>query len=195
VSRSTASYKREHHPVQSFPSHVITTPNGPARLQGESGVAARLVPVTVDRLVLAAPRGPDLGRRCPDGVRSWPLRELAVGELDDQRDDAQQDDPNESTSAFEREVDAKSGTREVACGDNTSTPLMIKVRHDADDAVEDGPVRRCLVRERVSECRRQLANLRARSRWRSLPADFDQRRRIRVSVAPPLCVSADSVQG
>jgi len=42
---------------------------------------------------------------------------LAVGEHDDQRDDdAQQDDPNESTSAFEREVDAKSGTREVACG-------------------------------------------------------------------------------
>jgi hypothetical protein len=39
VSRSTASYKPEHHPVQSSPSHVITTPNGPARLQGESGVA------------------------------------------------------------------------------------------------------------------------------------------------------------
>jgi hypothetical protein len=31
----------EHHPVQSFPGHVITTPNGLARLQGESGVAAR----------------------------------------------------------------------------------------------------------------------------------------------------------
>jgi hypothetical protein len=77
---------------------------------------ARLVPVTVDGLILAAPRcGPDLGRRCPDEVRSWPLRELVVGELDDQRDDdAQQDDPNESTSAFECEVDAKSGTREVA---------------------------------------------------------------------------------
>jgi hypothetical protein len=48
-------------------------------------------------------------------VRSWPLRELVIGELDDQcDDDAQQDDPNESTSAFEREVDAMSGTREVA---------------------------------------------------------------------------------
>ena len=45
----------ERHPVQSFPSHVITTPNGPVRLQGESGVAARLVPVTVDGLILAAP--------------------------------------------------------------------------------------------------------------------------------------------
>src|SRR4030088_2599135 len=56
VSRSTASYKPEHHPVQSFPSHVITTPNGPVRLQGESGVAARLVPVTVDDLILAVPR-------------------------------------------------------------------------------------------------------------------------------------------
>ena len=55
MSRSTASYKPEHHPVQSFPSHVITTPNGPVRLQGESGVAARLVPVTVDGLILAAP--------------------------------------------------------------------------------------------------------------------------------------------
>jgi hypothetical protein len=47
VSRSTASYKPEHHPVQSFPSHVITTPNGPERLQGESGAAARLDPVVV----------------------------------------------------------------------------------------------------------------------------------------------------
>jgi hypothetical protein len=36
---------------------VITTPNGPVRLQGESGVAAWLVPVTVDGLILAAPRG------------------------------------------------------------------------------------------------------------------------------------------
>ncbi|MFI6742763.1 hypothetical protein ACIBI9_58560 [Nonomuraea sp. NPDC050451] len=43
--------------------------------------------------------------------------QLVLGEPDDQRDDdAQQDDPNESTSAFEREVDAKSGTRGVACG-------------------------------------------------------------------------------
>jgi hypothetical protein len=55
VSRSTASYKPEHHPVQSFSGHVITTPNGPVRLPGESGVAARLVPVTVDGLILAAP--------------------------------------------------------------------------------------------------------------------------------------------
>ena len=52
---STASYKPEHHPVQSFPSHVIIAPNGPVRLQGESGEAARLVPVTVDGLILAAP--------------------------------------------------------------------------------------------------------------------------------------------
>ncbi len=43
------------YPVQSFPSHVITTPNGPVRLQGESDGAARLVPVTVDDLILAAP--------------------------------------------------------------------------------------------------------------------------------------------
>ena len=35
-------------PVQSFPSHLITTPNGPVRLPGESGVTAWLVPVTVD---------------------------------------------------------------------------------------------------------------------------------------------------
>jgi hypothetical protein len=36
------------------------------RLQGESGVAARLVTVTVtvDDLILAAPGRPDLGRRC-----------------------------------------------------------------------------------------------------------------------------------
>jgi hypothetical protein len=34
---------------------VITTPNGPERLPGESGVAARLVPVTVDGVILAAP--------------------------------------------------------------------------------------------------------------------------------------------
>ncbi|MFF1738416.1 hypothetical protein [Streptomyces mirabilis] len=35
---------------------MSTTPNGPVRwLQGESGVAARLVPVTVDDLILAAP--------------------------------------------------------------------------------------------------------------------------------------------
>ncbi|MER5320508.1 hypothetical protein [Streptosporangium roseum] len=90
------------------------------RLRGESGVAARLVPVTVTvvGLILAAAEadrisvGAALMR-----VRSWPLRELVVGEPDDQRDDdAQQDDPNESTTAFEREVDAKPGTREVACG-------------------------------------------------------------------------------
>jgi hypothetical protein len=53
VSRATASYKPEHHPVQSFSSHVITTPNGHVRLQGESGGAARLV--TVDGLILAVP--------------------------------------------------------------------------------------------------------------------------------------------
>jgi hypothetical protein len=65
------------------------------RFQGESGVAARLV--TVGSCCPEADR--DLGRRCPDEVRSRPLRELAVGERDDQRDDdAQQDDPNESTS-------------------------------------------------------------------------------------------------
>ncbi len=34
---------------------MITTPNGPVRTQGESGVAARLVPVTADGLILAAP--------------------------------------------------------------------------------------------------------------------------------------------
>ncbi|WP_132490220.1 hypothetical protein [Saccharopolyspora elongata] len=47
---------------------MITTPNGPVRLQGESGVAARLVPVTVDDLILAAPwrTGP---RKAPPGHR------------------------------------------------------------------------------------------------------------------------------
>lgn len=33
---------------------MITTPNGSVRLPGVSGVAARLVPVTVDGLILAA---------------------------------------------------------------------------------------------------------------------------------------------
>jgi hypothetical protein len=49
-----ASYKPEHHPVQSFPSDVITTPNGPVRLPGESGVAAPTGPGNVDGLILAA---------------------------------------------------------------------------------------------------------------------------------------------
>ena len=62
---------------------MITTPNGPVRLQGESGVAARLVPVTVDGLILAAPEA---------------------------------DRISEGAALFEREVDAKPGTREVACG-------------------------------------------------------------------------------
>jgi hypothetical protein len=71
---------------------VITTPNGLVRLQGESGVAARLVPVTVGCLILAAPEADPI---------SWPLRELVVGELDDQRDDdAQQDDPDEGDRRY-----------------------------------------------------------------------------------------------
>ena len=55
MSRTTESYKPEHHPVQSFSSHLITTPNRSVRSQGESGVTARLVPVTADGLILAAP--------------------------------------------------------------------------------------------------------------------------------------------
>lgn len=47
-------------PSNPFPSHVITTPSGPARLRGESGVAAWpvavAVAVAVDGLFLAAPR-------------------------------------------------------------------------------------------------------------------------------------------
>ncbi len=49
------------------------------RLPGESGAAARLVPV--DGLIPAAPPrdGPDLGRRCPDEVRSRPAATAAFG--------------------------------------------------------------------------------------------------------------------
>jgi hypothetical protein len=59
-------------------SHVITTPKGPVRLQGESGVAARLVPVTVDGLILAAPEadrisvGAALMRLARGHYANWP---------------------------------------------------------------------------------------------------------------------------